>query len=107
MFGGLDLIALIVIAALKRRFRLLAVAVALIPVVVVALLVTNEGDIAHQLPDWLARVIIFTPLVAIYATLIFSAVRLAKPSSWWAGRFYDEEKLTRARQRFGTTAQAP
>ena len=28
------------------------------------------------------------------------AVRLAKPESWWARRFYDEAKLQRSRERF-------
>jgi hypothetical protein len=27
--------------------------------------------------------------------------RLAKPDSWWARRYYDQDKLLRAQQRFG------
>jgi hypothetical protein len=27
--------------------------------------------------------------------------RLAKPDSWWAGRFYDTYKMNLAKQRFG------
>ena len=29
-----------------------------------------------------------------------AAIRLAKPNSWWARRFYDESKLARAQARF-------
>lgn len=29
-----------------------------------------------------------------------AAFRLARPDSWWARRFYDYEKLARARQRY-------
>jgi hypothetical protein len=36
---------------------------------------------------------------------IFGATRLAKPDSWWAERFYDDDKRHRARQRFGGSAQ--
>jgi hypothetical protein len=28
------------------------------------------------------------------------AIRLAKPDSWWARKFYDEDKLADARERF-------
>lgn len=37
----------------------------------------------------------FIPVVALYG-----CVRLARPSSLWARRFYDERKLARARRRF-------
>jgi hypothetical protein len=30
-----------------------------------------------------------------------AACRLARPSSWWAKRFYGPEKLRRAEERFG------
>ena len=33
---------------------------------------------------------------------IVGALRLAKPDSWWARRFYDEEKMRRARERFAS-----
>ncbi len=29
-----------------------------------------------------------------------AAFRLGRPASWWARRFYDEEKLARARERY-------
>ena len=31
-----------------------------------------------------------------------AALRLGRPDSWWARRFYDGEKLARARRRYGT-----
>ena len=31
---------------------------------------------------------------------MLSAFRLAKPESWWARRFYDGDKLARARRRY-------
>jgi hypothetical protein len=30
-----------------------------------------------------------------------ASLRLARPSSWWARRFYGEEKLARASRRYG------
>ncbi len=33
---------------------------------------------------------------------IVAACRLARPSSWWARRFYGPKKLKRAEARFGT-----
>jgi hypothetical protein len=33
---------------------------------------------------------------------IFGSLRIAKPQSWWARRFYDESKLVQSRMRFGT-----
>lgn len=32
---------------------------------------------------------------------IIAALRLARPQSWWARRFYGEEKRARARARYG------
>ncbi len=32
---------------------------------------------------------------------VVAACRLARPSSWWARRFYGPEKMQRARARFG------
>jgi hypothetical protein len=37
---------------------------------------------------------------------IIGAIRLAKPASWWAKRFYGEEKMRLARERFAS-ASAP
>ena len=101
MLGGLDVLALVIITVLKRRFRMIAVAVGLIPVALLGLLLVNEGEYAENSPDWLLAVTALTPLVALYAALIFTALRLAKPASWWARRFYDEEKVARATERFG------
>jgi hypothetical protein len=33
---------------------------------------------------------------------IVAACRLARPSSWWAKKFYGPEKVRRAEERFGT-----
>lgn len=35
---------------------------------------------------------------------IVAACRLARPSSWWARRFYGPEKMQRALNRFGSEA---
>ncbi len=35
-----------------------------------------------------------------------TALRLAEPSSWWARRMYDDEKLARARDRFAPKVEA-
>lgn len=35
-----------------------------------------------------------------------AALRLARPESWWARRFYGPEKLARARERYGPAAEA-
>ena len=101
MLGGLNVLALVIINVLKRRFRMIALAVGLLPVVLLGLLLVNEGDYAENSPDWLLAVTALTPLVALYAALIVPALRLAKPASWWARRFYDEEKVALANERFG------
>jgi hypothetical protein len=33
-----------------------------------------------------------------------AALRLGRPDSWWARRFYDAEKLRRAQERYGELA---
>jgi hypothetical protein len=33
---------------------------------------------------------------------IFGSLRIAKPQSWWARRFYDESKLMQSRMRFSS-----
>jgi hypothetical protein len=33
---------------------------------------------------------------------VVAACRLARPSSWWARRFYNQKKMQRAVNRFGT-----
>jgi hypothetical protein len=35
---------------------------------------------------------------------VIAACRLARPSSWWARRFYASEKMQRAEERFGSVA---
>ena len=35
---------------------------------------------------------------------VVAAFRLARPSSWWARRFYDPKKMQRAVNRFGESA---
>lgn len=35
---------------------------------------------------------------------IIGSFRLARPSSWWARRFYGREKMQRAERRFGAKA---
>ena len=35
---------------------------------------------------------------------IFGSLRLAKPQSWWARRFYDSVKMNESRTRFKTPA---
>jgi hypothetical protein len=44
-----------------------------------------------------------TGLISLPVPLIafFGAIRLAKPSSFWARRFYSESKMARAEERFG------
>jgi hypothetical protein len=37
---------------------------------------------------------------------LVAACRLARPSSWWARRFYDPEKMQRAVNRFKSPAQS-
>lgn len=33
-----------------------------------------------------------------------ATLRLARPGSWWARRFYDRDKLLRAQERYGVPA---
>jgi hypothetical protein len=65
---------------------------ALLSVVVLGLVTAAKGR------GWLLALgFVLTPIVWIYA-----ALRLAAPSSVWAARWYDGEKLNRARSRFGS-----
>jgi hypothetical protein len=52
---------------------------------------------------WLLAV---TGVVVPFVSLV-AMIRLAKPDSWWAKRFYDEDKLERARTRFKDDPEAP
>ena len=36
---------------------------------------------------------------------LVGAIRLAKPESYWAKRYYDEQKLERSRRRFADDAE--
>ena len=77
------------------------------------------------MPDRLIALIIFAVLIVIPAGItlskrqwveffigfllpgivwIIASCRLARPSSWWARRFYDQEKMQRALNRFGSGA---
>lgn len=100
MFAGIDIIALAVVDLLKGRLRMVLLAAALVPVVLLGFLLVNEGPFAEWAPVWLAVILAWTPVAALYASLIVPAVRLAKPASRWARRFYDDDKLARARVRF-------
>ena len=100
VLGGLDLIALVIIDALKGRVRMIAIAFALLPIAIVALLAINAGEFAEDLPGWLLALIGTPLLVTFYLTLIVPAFRLGKPGSWWAQKYYDDEKAARATERF-------
>lgn len=102
----LSILALVVIDVLKRRFWVFIPAVLLLPVIMLALLLGNEGEFAEEAPRWLVGITILTPVAAMVGILLIPALRLAKPASWWAGRFYDDEKLARAADRFGTELPA-
>ncbi len=102
----LSILALVVIDGLKRRFWVFIPAVLLLPVIMLALLLGNEGEFAEEAPGWLIGITILTPVAALVGILLIPALRLAKPASWWAGRFYDDEKLARAADRFGTELPA-
>jgi hypothetical protein len=66
------------------------------------------GVIAAQLPFWILAGITFAKgklimgVVGIFIPIvpIVTAIRLAKPNSLWAKKFYDEGKMARARARF-------
>ena len=47
---------------------------------------------------WLAAVVV--TLLTVGLGLYVTGIRLAKPTSWWARRFYDAEKLRLAYERF-------
>lgn len=97
---------MVVIDILKRRFWVFIPAVLLLPLIMLALLFGNEGEFAEEAPGWLIGITILTPVAALVGILLIPALRLAKPASWWAGRFYDDEKLARAADRFGTELPA-
>lgn len=48
------------------------------------------------------RAAFFLGFVLIGMIWMVAACRLARPSSWWAQRFYGPEKLRRAEARFGS-----
>jgi hypothetical protein len=39
-------------------------------------------------------------LLVLWVIALVAAIRLARPDSWWARRFYDEEKRAQAEERF-------
>lgn len=52
------------------------------------------------------RLAFFLGFLGLGMIWIVAACRLARPSSWWAQRFYGPEKLRRAEERFGARAAA-
>ena len=48
------------------------------------------------------RALLATGLLAGGLVWWITAMRLARPGSWWAERFYDEAKLARSVERYGT-----
>ena len=47
---------------------------------------------------WFVLLSIFVPM--FFIAIFIGAIRLAKPTSFWARRFYDREKLEQSVQRF-------
>ena len=102
----LSILAVVVIDVLKRRFWVFIPAVLLLPVIMLAFLLGNEGEFAEEAPGWLLGITILTPVAAMVGILLIPALRLAKPASWCAGRLYNDEKLAGAADRFGTELPA-
>jgi hypothetical protein len=47
---------------------------------------------------WLSALLLMLPTLGL---IVFgTGIRLAKPASWWARRYYDREKLRQAYERF-------
>ena len=49
----------------------------------------------------------FLGFLVVGMVWVIAACRLARPTSWWARRFYDPAKLRRAEERFGVGPSAP
>lgn len=52
------------------------------------------------------RAAFFLGFLVLGMIWVVAACRLARPSSWWARRFYGPAKLRRAEERFGVEAPA-
>lgn len=74
--------------------RLLVLAILLVVVGIPAGITWSKGH----------RAAFFLGFVIIGMIWIVAACRLARPSSWWARRFYGPRKMQRALSRFGSEA---
>lgn len=84
-----------VVSALKRRYG-----AAIFGVVLLAggwYVIQVRDDLAAGWGHW------GVAFIGLFAALLLAAVALdyAHPASWWARRFYDEQKLRDAEQRHG------
>lgn len=66
---------------------------AVLSVVIVGSVLSSFG-ITVLKGKWISAVAIF--VLTLGLMLPITAIRLAKPESWWARRFYDEPKLRRS-----------
>jgi hypothetical protein len=71
--------------------RLLALSILIVVVGMPAGITWSKGQ----------RVVFFLGFVLPGMVWVVAACRLARPSSWWARRFYGPEKMRRAFNRFG------
>jgi hypothetical protein len=53
------------------------------------------------------RAAFFLGVLLLGMVWVVAACRLARPSSWWARRFYGPEKMQRALDRFDSEASTP
>jgi hypothetical protein len=72
--------------------RLLVLVILLVVVGIPAAITWSKGQ----------RAAFVLGFVVIGLIWIVAACRLARPSSWWARRFYGPEKMQRALNRFGS-----
>lgn len=74
--------------------RLLALSILIVTVGIPAGITWSKGQ----------RVAFFLGFLLLGMIWVVAACRLARPSSWWARRFYGPEKMQRALNRFGSGA---
>jgi hypothetical protein len=74
--------------------RLLVVVILIFTIVVPAAITWSKGQ----------RGAFFLGFLLLGMVWVVAACRLARPSSWWARRFYDAEKMQRAVNRFGVNS---
>lgn len=73
----------------------------LIPLITLMVLVVIPAGVTVSKRLWIEFLIgCFLPGIV----WIIGSFRLARPSSWWARRFYGPEKMQRAERRFGAKA---